>query len=229
MSMLAIVFLVAAAHAQDGKVLHHADIANGRPSTVEAGFYQSYETEQGFVLDVGDTLTLAKPPDTPAPAGAGATIQLAGLRDGATSDSAAGSAWYPDIYNGTQTATMAKAILAGMYGTMMPSLYMAPLSLAGTDVRVTRIRLAGTRKRPYVWAECTFVNSSDRKNASGIITIGDVDKALRMGEVTSPEHVTREVAIQKLKEAKELLDLGILTKAQYEAEKARYLPFVVTP
>lgn len=56
--------------------------------------------------------------------------------------------------------------------------------------------------------------------------MGDIDDAIRLGEVLSPEHITRELAIAKLKEAKELLDLGVYTQAQYDEERKKYLPYV---
>jgi hypothetical protein len=219
--------LVALALGQDGGTLHHADIADGRPAGLEEGFFHAYETEAGFTLEVGDVLTLSTPLGSSASilaVGGGGAAGSVGL--GLAHGTAVNSAWYKTIYNGTQSATMGKMVLVALGTTPDPALYMAPQSIAGTQVRVQRMKLAGTKKKPIVWAECEFVNTAERKNASGIITVGDVDLALRLGEVASDKLITREAAIQRLKEAKDLLDIGAYSQAQFDADKARYMPYI---
>jgi hypothetical protein len=209
------------------RVLRHADIADGRPVDILEGFYHSYETAHGFTLNVGDRLTLS------TPLGSSASITAVGGGGGAygggvgvVRGSSVGSVYYTTVYNGTQSATMAKAVMLALAGNVDPSLYMAPLSLAGAEVQVARMRLGGTKKRPSVWAECELVNSGEKANTSGIITVGDVDVAIRLGEVSSPKYITREIAIARLREAHDLLDLEVYTQQQYDAEKAKYLPYI---
>jgi hypothetical protein len=173
-------------------------------------------------------LTLGTPGGTSATgflAGGGAGASGAGL--GAGVATAVGSSWYTQVYNGTQAATMGKAVLAGLAGVPNPALYMAPATLQGTQVKVVRLKLAGTRGKPTVWAECEIVDQKARENRSGLVTVGDLDQALRLGEVTSDEHLTREQAIAKLEEAKKLLDLQLYTQEQYDAEKAKYSKIIL--
>ena len=59
-----------------------------------------------------------------------------------------------------------------------------------------------------------------------MVTIADYDTAARSGEIYSAKHITREIAIAKLKEAKELLDMGLYTQAQFDATKEKYRPYV---
>jgi hypothetical protein len=215
------------AQAQESTVLQYSAIADGRPPSIEEGFYDSYVTAAGFTLDVGDTLTLAVPLGSSQQVyGVAGGVGAGAVGGGGMHGSAVSSGWYTTIYNGKQAATMAKAVLAGLSGAPDPAMYMAPQSLAGAEVRVTALKLAGTKRRPYVWAECEFVNTADRENISGFITIGNVDDAVRLGEIVSPENITRDYAIQKLREAKELLDMGGYTEEQFEAEKAKYAPYV---
>ena len=131
------------------------------------------------------------------------------------------------IYNGTYKATIGKTILLALAGsTYDPTLYMAPAKLSGADMRVQRIKLAGTKKRPVVWIECELVNSRDKANISGIITIADYDAATRLGEIYNPKHITREIAISRLREAKELFEMGIYSEAEFNKEKAKFAPFI---
>lgn len=219
--------LVQLGYAQERPLLRHAEIADGRPADIDEGFLKAYETEHGFTLDLGDRLTLSTPLGSSASitavAGGGGA---GGVGGGAVRGSAIQNVYYKTVYNGTQAATMAKAVTLAVSGNVDPALFMAPQSIAGTEVQVVRIKLAGTKKRPVVWAECKFVNESDKKNASGIVTVGDVDEAVRLGEVVSPEHMTRDLAIARLKEAKELLDIGAYTQDQFDAERAKYLPYI---
>jgi hypothetical protein len=52
------------------------------------------------------------------------------------------------------------------------------------------------------------------------LTIENIDKALGLGEIINPkEPLSREAAILKLKESKELLDLELISKEDYEKIK----------
>lgn len=161
----------AIALAQDIPSLRHSDIADGRPPGIEEGFVGSYVTAAGFTLDVGDHLTLG------TPLGSSSSITLAGGGGGAAGvggavarGAAVQNAFYQTVYNGTQQATMAKAVLLGLSGNVDPSLFMAPRSLAGSEIEVVQMKLAGSKKRPFIWVECKFVNEAERRNASGLIT-----------------------------------------------------------
>jgi hypothetical protein len=56
----------------------------------------------------------------------------------------------------------------------------------------------------------------------------DYDKALELGEIINLNaKLTKEQAIAKLKEAKELLDLGVITQADYDKLKSELTPIIV--
>lgn len=55
----------------------------------------------------------------------------------------------------------------------------------------------------------------------------DYDNAIESGEIINPKaKVTREQAILKLKEAKELLDLELISRQHYDSLKALYAPVI---
>jgi len=59
-------------------------------------------------------------------------------------------------------------------------------------------------------------------------TIVDLELALSTGEVVNPnQKMTREQAIGKLKEAKDLLDLGLLTQEEYDKIKLELTPIIM--
>ena len=59
-------------------------------------------------------------------------------------------------------------------------------------------------------------------------TILDIEKALSSGEVFNPNTpFTREEAINKLKESKDLMDIGLLSKEKYEELKKQLTPIIM--
>jgi hypothetical protein len=210
-------------------IVRHADIADGRPSSMDKGFIQTYETAFGYSVSVGDKIAVNVPgglaSTTVAVGGAGTNGTLGG---GVGIGTTVASQYFQYIYNGTYAATVGKAMLAGAGGTADPTLYMAPGSLAGAEMTIQRIKLAGTKKRPVIWMECELADAKDRANISGVITVADYDAAMRLGEIYNPNFITREIAIAKLREAKELLDMGVYTPEQFEEVKTKYGPYVTT-
>jgi hypothetical protein len=58
-------------------------------------------------------------------------------------------------------------------------------------------------------------------------TIIGLDMAISTGEVINPNAaISRETAIAKLKEAKDLLDLGLLSMGEYEILKEKLTPII---
>ncbi|MEE2751872.1 MAG: hypothetical protein VX519_10610 [Myxococcota bacterium] len=234
MISIVILSLVLSANSHAGEqitnhVVKHADIADGRPSYIQKGFIKSYETQYGYSVSVGDTIAVHVPGGVAAntvAVGGGATNN--GLGAGVSVATTVTNQYFQYVYNGTYGATVAKAILAGLGGTSDPTIYMAPASLQGAEIQVSKIKLAGTKRKPIIWMECALVSAKDKANFSGVITISDYDAAMRLGEIYNPNFVTREIAIAKIREAKELLELGIYTDKQFEEIKAKYVLYIST-
>ena len=59
-------------------------------------------------------------------------------------------------------------------------------------------------------------------------TITDLEEGLKGGEIINPNAtMTREQAIGKLKESKDLLDLGLLSQEEYDKIKAELTPIIM--
>lgn len=84
--------------------------------------------------------------------------------------------------------------------------------MAGKKVVITQIKSYGKEKRGYtLWVQF---------KGFGIPVFIDYDNALETGEIINPKaRLTREQALLKLKDAKELLDLQIISQQQYDSIK----------
>ena len=215
---LLLTLLMSTAWAQtfDHDVVRHSDIADVRPASMKPGFVGSYEAAAGYTVAVGDIVAVNVPTGASSSATAVGNKRITAVK----------REFFQHVYNGTHAGTVGKMVMAGLAGEVDPALYMAPATLSGAEMRVTRMKLAGPRKRSVVWMECELVNSRDKKNVTGILTIADYETAIRSGEVYNPNHITREIAIERLKEAKDLLDMGVYTQDQFEAEKEKYAKFL---
>ena len=59
-------------------------------------------------------------------------------------------------------------------------------------------------------------------------TIIDIEKALSSGEILNPNApLSKEEAIKKLKESKDLMELDLLSKEEYEELKERLIPIIL--
>ena len=66
-----------------------------------------------------------------------------------------------------------------------------------------------------------------QRNYSKNRNIWDYEKAIMLGEIINPNAtMTRAEAIKKLKESKDLLDLGMISKEKYDSMKAVLAPLI---
>jgi hypothetical protein len=215
-------FFVASAQ-EDLPIISHSQIADGRQG-LEKGFLSGYETAYGYTVSVGDVIAVNVPTGSAAQVTAlsgSAYSSRVGVT--ATTGTSVGRSYFKFIFNGTYAATVSKMLLLGAAD---PTLYQAPGTLSGSEMKVIRIKLDGTNKRPVVWMECELINSREKANLSGVITISDYDMAMNAGEIYNPAHITRDIAIQRIREAKELFDLGLISGEEFEATKVKYAPYI---
>jgi hypothetical protein len=84
-----------------------------------------------------------------------------------------------------------------------------------------------------VFVKSTKVKLTSVKRLSKIlshsrITILDIEKALLSGEIVNPNApLSRQDAIKKLKESKDLMELELLSKAEYEKLKEKLTPIIL--
>jgi hypothetical protein len=98
--------------------------------------------------------------------------------------------------------------------------YCAPW-ISGRKVAITQIRSYGNPKRGYT----LFIQFK----GFGLIPVSMLyDNAIESGEVFNPKaDMTREQAISKLKEAKDLLDLNIVNQSYYDSLKNILTPIII--
>lgn len=116
--------------------------------------------------------------------------------------------------------------------TIGKALFSTPSPLAGNmqteKVVVEKIMSYHTKmsRKSTVGIVIHAMNPNSPKISNGR-SIMDYEKAISLGEVTNPKKgMTREAAIAKLKEAKDLLDLEIITQDQYNTLKEELTPLI---
>jgi len=95
----------------------------------------------------------------------------------------------------------------------------------GTKVIVESIITRGTKKRMGLVMD--LILAENKAGISGNFSCINPSKAFQLGELINSDHITREMAISKLKEAKELLDLGLYSQSDYDALKEELTPIIV--
>jgi hypothetical protein len=159
--------------------------------------FSAIQLEDGSILKVGDVVTLGRP------SGLNTTKQVnSGLFSG----------------NVTTTNTF-QYILNGRIGlSAMAGMQYLPQGLQGSKVTIKEIKgshtsLMGSRNSPLAyWLILDY--------GPGVATVLNIPAAITNGEFINPNAaMTRDQAIAKLKEQKDLLDLGMITKEQFEKIK----------
>ena len=89
----------------------------------------------------------------------------------------------------------------------------------GFESEIIKFRKGGTKRMGFeIFAVCKTPTGLDRAYIS-------IEKALNEGEIVS-NIMTREQAIAKLKESKELLDLDLMTQEEYDKIRAELTPII---
>jgi hypothetical protein len=164
----------------------------------------SYKTKSGNWLKVGDTLEIGKP----ANSNNIETNEVAGIRV-ATSN-------HTHIFLGT--------IGAMMMGTAM----FGNESMTGDKIFITKIYLGRISKKNPFKAGIEF-NKVGGGRFLGTKKLGraNLEPALESGEIINGNRkMTRKEAIAKLKEAKELLDIEMISKEEFENLKTELTPII---
>jgi hypothetical protein len=100
---------------------------------------------------------------------------------------------------------------------------------AGEEVVVTSVKVQHTKLTKN--SPIQIMLYVQNPNAPGMMrnrTIFDIEMAVETKEVINPNAaMTREQAISKLKEAKDLLDLGMMTQVEYDKLKGELSPIIM--
>lgn len=94
------------------------------------------------------------------------------------------------------------------------------VSLSGKEIEVSQLKAWGESRNGYkMYAGF---------KGYGIPVLIDYESAVANGEIINPKaKPTREQAIAKLKEAKDLMDLGLITPAKFDSLKVELSPLIM--
>lgn len=120
------------------------------------------------------------------------------------------------------------------YVTLGKALLVTPVAMPGSWVGTTLVvdKLKVQHKKLSKESELSvmlYVQDPSMSSALGgnNRTIFDIEMAINTGEIINPNaSLTREQAIAKLKESKDLLDLGLMTQDDYDSLKAKLTPII---
>lgn len=167
--------------------------------------FSAIKLKDGSVLKVGDVISLGKPIGTNTIA-----QKNVGLLSGSVS-----------------TTTTFQYIMFGRIGlSAMMGMQYLPSTFQNASVRVKEIKgshtsLIGSRNSPLAYWLILDLGSS-------VASVLNIDMALGNGELINPNRpMNRDEAIAKLKEQKDLMDLGMITKEQFEELKLKLTPIIM--
>lgn len=180
-----------------------------------------YTASDGSIFSIGDTLVIGVPSGSitnTTAAGAGNTLTVGKARSRTKSN--------------FQTIIMGKP---GGFGSIMSAVAIEDPQNAGSEMQgeiviISEMKVThkGSKKKPLA---LTILLGEPNGRAFGInkyMSTTDYEKSVLAGEIRSINSpMTRDEAIAKLKESKELLDLGIIESAEYEKLKKELTPIIL--
>lgn len=174
--------------------------------------FDSYVTKSGDIIAVGDSLIIGKPSNQDNRYGPFSNIVLGKLKT-----------------------------------TDLKNFDFLPSNCSGNIVIVKEIMAVHVKEHkskfwtsanPFKKNSPVYINLlvQNPKKASGALslflakskrTVIDLEKSLENGEISNPNsRMTKEEAIAKLKESKDLMELGFLSKEEYERLKQKLSPII---
>jgi hypothetical protein len=119
---------------------------------------------------------------------------------------------------GVPSSNKTFAFLSSGDGIMTP---FVPLSIgvSGQKAEIMKFRISGTRRAGFtIWLKAKSSTGMSNYNV-------DFENAILNGEIKS-FGMTSDEALSELKKAKDKLDLGLISKEDYEAKKAELVKFI---
>lgn len=180
-----------------------------------------YTAADGSVLNLGDTLVIGLPTGSTTnttAVGAGNTIGAAKARSKTKSS-------FSTIIMGRPAGV--GNILNAMAGESAEN---AGSEMQGEIVLISEMKVfhKGSKKKPLALQILLGEPNGRAFGINKFMSVTDYEKAVLAGEIKSINApLTREEAIAKLKETKDLLDLGLLDQADYEKMKLELTPIIM--
>ena len=163
--------------------------------------FKTYTTENGTIIRKGDTLYIGKP--------SSAIIQ-----------SSFGTSVFGNNTLVGGSPVFSNLIVGNLGSTMLTGMVYLDANSQGNMVIVEYVSVWHTKmKRKSLLNPMVFVKNPKLDIFPGR-TVLNIEKAINFGEIINPNApLSREEAIAKLKEGKDLLDLGLLSLEEYEVLK----------
>lgn len=183
-----------------------------------------YITVSDNSVSIGDTLILGKPTSEET-----ATRTYSGsygtkARGGVAQSRSSSKKTYEFVKMGRPAGFT--SVMTAMNGEAQ---FMADNSLKNTSVIVQEIKAyhRGSKNKPlYVVMVLGEINGR-AFGANKYLSVMDTELAIESGEILLKNRkMTREEAIEKLKEAKELLEIDMMTKEEFEELKKELAPII---
>lgn len=180
-----------------------------------------YTADDGSIFKLGDTLVIGTPSGTitnTTAAGAGRTFGVAKASSRSKSN-------FQTIIMGRPAGVA--SIMSAMAGEAPQN---ADASMQGEIVIIAEMKVVhkGSKKKPL---ELIILLGEPNGRAFGInkyMSVVDYEKSVLAGEIRSKNApLNRDEAIAKLKESKDLMDLGIIDAAAYDKIKAELTPIIL--
>ncbi len=125
---------------------------------------------------------------------------------------------YNSIYFGSYSLVMTN-LVASALGGVTPMLPANSRDIAGKEYVVVSIMTKGIKRNRVVVMD--FENSKGLK-----VCTMDGRQSISLGEFYLKGFMTREAAISKLKEYKDLLDLGVIQQSEFDAKKTELIKYI---
>lgn len=180
-----------------------------------------YTAADGSIFKLGDTLVIGTPSGTitnTTAAGAGNTFGIGKAKSRTKSN-------FQTIIMGRPAGVA--SIMSAMAGEAPQN---ADASMQGEIVIIAEMKVVhkGSKKKPL---ELIILLGEPNGRAFGMnkyMSVVDYEKSVLAGEIRSINApLNRDEAIAKLKESKDLMDLGIIDAAAYEKIKAELTPVIL--
>lgn len=180
-----------------------------------------YTSADGSIFKLGDTLVIGTPSGTitnTTAAGAGNTFGIGKAKSRTKSN-------FQTIIMGRPAGVA--SIMSAMAGEAPQN---ADASMQGEIVIIAEMKVAhkGSKKKPL---ELIILLGEPNGRAFGMnkyMSVVDYEKSVLAGEIRSKNApLNREEAIAKLKESKDLMDLGIIDTAAYDKIKSELTPIIL--
>jgi hypothetical protein len=127
-------------------------------------------------------------------------------------------------YKPGDTLTIGKPVnekaFAFMYSQEMNGQIPVGITFSNAKIIAKKIYVSGSEKRGFK----SYVRAKAQCSLCGYFVVS-LDDAIQSGELVA-KGLTKETAIKKLKEQKELLELGVITSEEFEKKKAELIKFI---